>query len=202
MYTHRTMWKGIELLARGKGWSLPKLAMLAGLDPTALNPSKRISREGKPRWPSTETVVKLLAATDVTFAEFCGFIEAESQKAVAPTNEILFVDEGLGLCRAAAGSLQRMGHAVRIVSGSRAALDLLDRARPLPLLCTELSLPDGLDDADRLQHLLNDRWPDLEIVHLGTYPHADSHAMKLLLGGPGRHSAIHALAGILHKVDA
>ena len=38
--------------------------------PTAFNPSKRITREGRPRWPSTESVAKILTVTGESFASF------------------------------------------------------------------------------------------------------------------------------------
>lgn len=46
------------------------LARRSGLDPTTFNKSKRIAREGKPRWPTTESIAKILAATDSTLADF------------------------------------------------------------------------------------------------------------------------------------
>ncbi len=50
------------------------LAKKAGLDPTTFNKSKRITREGKLRWPSTESVSKVLSATGATLGEFVTFI--------------------------------------------------------------------------------------------------------------------------------
>src|SRR5882757_5311033 len=75
MFTHRQVWDAIETLAQIKGWSLSRLAVRAGLDPTALNKSKRAGFDGKPRWPSTETLAKLLSAGDMTLGEFCRLIE-------------------------------------------------------------------------------------------------------------------------------
>ena len=39
------------------------LAKRAGLDPTSFNKSKRVTGEGRPRWPSTESLAKVLEAT-------------------------------------------------------------------------------------------------------------------------------------------
>ncbi len=64
------VWQAIDRLAEKHGMSTSALARRAGLDPTTFNKSKRTSKEGKPRWPSTETVAKLLEATGETFAEF------------------------------------------------------------------------------------------------------------------------------------
>jgi phage repressor protein C with HTH and peptisase S24 domain len=46
------------------------LARRSGLDPTTFNKSKRITKEGKQRWPSTESIAKVLAATGDSLAEF------------------------------------------------------------------------------------------------------------------------------------
>jgi phage repressor protein C with HTH and peptisase S24 domain len=46
------------------------LARRSGLDPTTFNKSKRITKEGKQRWPSTESVSKVLTATGDSLAEF------------------------------------------------------------------------------------------------------------------------------------
>src|ERR1044072_9229826 len=60
MLQHAAVWRGIDRLAAKHGLSASGLARRAGLDPTAFNPSKRITREGRPRWPSTESVAKIL----------------------------------------------------------------------------------------------------------------------------------------------
>lgn len=75
MFSHSAVWRAIDRLARQKGWSLPVLAELAGLDKTALNPSKRFSRDGKARWPSLETMAKVLSAAEVSFSGFAALVE-------------------------------------------------------------------------------------------------------------------------------
>ena len=50
------------------------LARRSGLDPTTFNKSKRIARDGKPRWPTTESVSKILAATNSTLADFVALV--------------------------------------------------------------------------------------------------------------------------------
>jgi phage repressor protein C with HTH and peptisase S24 domain len=77
MLTHRGIWQAIDRLAQKYGFSPSGLAKKAGLDPTTFNKSKRISREGKPRWPSTESVSKVLDATGANLAEFMGLIGDE-----------------------------------------------------------------------------------------------------------------------------
>lgn len=78
MYTHSAIWRAIDMLGRRKGWSLPRLAEAAGLDPTALNGSKRVTRHGKPRWPSLETIAKLLSAVEIGFFAFATIVEDQS----------------------------------------------------------------------------------------------------------------------------
>ncbi len=70
MLSHRAIWDGIDALARRHGHSVSALARLAGLDPTAFNISKRVSKDGRERWPSTESISKILVATDETFDAF------------------------------------------------------------------------------------------------------------------------------------
>lgn len=77
MLTHSEIWKAIDTLARNYGMSPSGLARKAGLDPTTFNKSKRITREGKARWPSTESVSKVLRATGASLDEFVGFITGD-----------------------------------------------------------------------------------------------------------------------------
>ena len=70
MYAHKDIWQAIDRLAEGAGYSASGLAKKAGLDPTTFNKSKRISGDGKPRWPSTESIAKILAVTNMTMSEF------------------------------------------------------------------------------------------------------------------------------------
>lgn len=70
MLTHRQVWHGIERLAEEHGLSASGLARRAGLDPTTFNRSKRITRQGKQRWPSTESLAKILDATGTSMEDF------------------------------------------------------------------------------------------------------------------------------------
>ena len=72
--THRQVWKAIDLLAERHGMSASGLAKRAGLDPTTFNKSKRVSPEGRERWPSTESIAKILAATNESVDEFLGLL--------------------------------------------------------------------------------------------------------------------------------
>ena len=70
MLSHSAIWDAIDSLARRHGFTPSGLAKLAGLDATAFNRSKRISRDGRERWPSTESISKLLEATGEGFDAF------------------------------------------------------------------------------------------------------------------------------------
>lgn len=67
---HGQIWRAIDALAAREGLTASGLARAAGLDPTTFNRSKRISADGKPRWPSTESLSKALDAVGVSFDEF------------------------------------------------------------------------------------------------------------------------------------
>jgi len=80
MLTHQGIWAAIDSLAARYGLSASGLAKRGGLDPTTFNKSKRLSREGKPRWPSTESIAKVLEATGCSLSDFIGMIgEAGSE---------------------------------------------------------------------------------------------------------------------------
>jgi len=70
MLKHADVWRAIDRMAAKHGMSASGLARRSGLDPTTFNKSKRITKEGKQRWPSTESVSKVLAATGDSLAEF------------------------------------------------------------------------------------------------------------------------------------
>ena len=70
MLSHRTIWDGIDAIAKRHGISVSALAKLAGLDATAFNPSKRVNKGGRERWPSTESISKILNATSESFESF------------------------------------------------------------------------------------------------------------------------------------
>ena len=63
MLGHGQIWAAIDALAAKNGLSASGLARKSGLDPTTFNRSKRIAGDGRPRWPSTESIAKALDAT-------------------------------------------------------------------------------------------------------------------------------------------
>src|SRR3712207_9289615 len=71
---HDDIWRAIDALAAEHGLSASGLARRAGLDATAFNPSKRIGGDGRARWPSTESVAKVLAATGTSIEAFASLV--------------------------------------------------------------------------------------------------------------------------------
>ncbi len=68
--SHVQIWSAIDALAQRHELSVSALARQAGLDATAFNKSKRFAQDGRPRWPSTESLFKILNATGENFASF------------------------------------------------------------------------------------------------------------------------------------
>jgi phage repressor protein C with HTH and peptisase S24 domain len=90
MLTHADIWAAIDRLAQESRLTASGLARRAGLDPTTFNRSKRITKEGKARWPSTESIAKILEATGSSFGHFVGLVRPDQagglQQTVPLTN--------------------------------------------------------------------------------------------------------------------
>lgn len=104
MLTHPRVWEAIDALAERYGLSTSGLAKKAGLDATSFNKSKRVGPDGRDRWPSTESVSKVLRATGASLDEFVRLIEPleESARFTIPLVGLtqagtgrLFSDDGL-----------------------------------------------------------------------------------------------------------
>jgi phage repressor protein C with HTH and peptisase S24 domain len=74
MLTHNRIWAAIDQLAESHGMSASALAKRAGLDPTTFNRSKRVAADGRPRWPSTESIAKILHATGASLESFLDLV--------------------------------------------------------------------------------------------------------------------------------
>jgi len=74
LLTHGQVWTALDRLAERAGLSPSGLAKRSGLDPTTFNKSKRITGDGRERWPSTESVSKALAATNASIETFVQLI--------------------------------------------------------------------------------------------------------------------------------
>jgi phage repressor protein C with HTH and peptisase S24 domain len=73
--THESIWKAIENFAHEHKMSCSGLAKNSGLDATTFNRSKRWSKEGQPRWPSTLSISKILSSTGSNIEDFAKFIQ-------------------------------------------------------------------------------------------------------------------------------
>ncbi len=74
MFTHSEIWAALDKIAERNRLSISGLSKKAGLDPTSFNKSKRITGNGRLRWPSTESVSKVLACTGTSIEEFAALI--------------------------------------------------------------------------------------------------------------------------------
>jgi phage repressor protein C with HTH and peptisase S24 domain len=101
MIEHNSIWEAIDMLAARHGLSTSALARLAGLDATAFNKSKRVGKDGRERWPSTESIAKALDATEESFESFwaanVAYSQAPSSIAASSTVPLLgFAQAGSG----------------------------------------------------------------------------------------------------------
>jgi phage repressor protein C with HTH and peptisase S24 domain len=94
MLTHAQIWTAIDRLAARAGLSASGLAKKAGLDPTTFNKSKRITPDGRARWPSTESVAKSLAATDTSVETFIALISEAARPITQAVPLIGFAEAG------------------------------------------------------------------------------------------------------------
>jgi phage repressor protein C with HTH and peptisase S24 domain len=99
MLTHDRVWTAIDALAARHGMSPSGLAKRAGLDPTTFNRSKRVGGDGRPRWPSTESIAKVLDATGADLAEFFAIGRGGGSDALPAQKPVPL----LGLAQAGAG---------------------------------------------------------------------------------------------------
>ena len=99
MFTHAKLWSAIDQLARSNGYSASGLAKKAGLDPTSFNKSKRKAPDGKPRWPSTESLSKVLAATDCTMSDFTALMGEAPAREVQVQQETITVEVPTAMTR-------------------------------------------------------------------------------------------------------
>jgi phage repressor protein C with HTH and peptisase S24 domain len=88
--SHAKLWKAVDNLARREGLSPSGLAKRAGLDATSFNPSKRFGPSSgptdtpRPRWPSTESLTRILEATRLSLGEFAALAEDDAPPATIP----------------------------------------------------------------------------------------------------------------------
>ena len=74
MFSHKQVWTAIDTIAERYGFSASGLDKKAGLDPTSFNPSKRHGPDGRPRWPTTESIARVLDASGASVEEFADLL--------------------------------------------------------------------------------------------------------------------------------
>jgi phage repressor protein C with HTH and peptisase S24 domain len=77
MLKHADIWRAIDQLAARNNLSPSGLARKSGLSPTLFNPSKRSTGKRK-RWPSTESIARILTATNTTLDTFVALAANEA----------------------------------------------------------------------------------------------------------------------------
>lgn len=150
MLSHERIWAAIDRLAAAHDLTPSGLAKRAGLDSTTFNKSKRFSGDGRARWPSTESIAKIIDATDSDLSTFLALVGVTTGQ-VAPN---LFNNGSIGLHEADSQSTYSPGTpAVRSVpllglaqAGSGGFFD--DAGFPAGEGWDEVALPgaDGLEE--------------------------------------------------------
>jgi phage repressor protein C with HTH and peptisase S24 domain len=103
MLSHEQVWAAIDALAARHSLSASGLAKRAGLDSTAFNKSKRYSADGRPRWPSTESIAKIMEATGESLDEFLSLVQGNGSRPAANQNSRPAAIPLLGFAQAGAG---------------------------------------------------------------------------------------------------
>lgn len=106
MFSHDRIWGAIDRLAERYDLSPSGLARKAGLDPTSFNKSKRLSADGRLRWPSTESISKVLEATGATVEQFTAYLVPGGPHSYIPDGSFPSQDGSiplLGFAQAGAG---------------------------------------------------------------------------------------------------
>ncbi|HEY4345851.1 MAG TPA: helix-turn-helix transcriptional regulator [Parvibaculum sp.] len=94
--SHPRLWTALDQLAQRNGLSASGLAKAAGLDPTSFNKSKRVTPEGRPRWPSTESLARVLDATGASLDEFFMLVDGTGAGRARPVPLIGLAQAGSG----------------------------------------------------------------------------------------------------------
>lgn len=99
MLSHHQIWAAIDALAASHSLSPSGLARRAGLDSTAFNKSKRLSSDGRPRWPSTESLAKIMQATGASLVEMVALMDGRPARTMSPRSGVPLI----GFAQAGAG---------------------------------------------------------------------------------------------------
>lgn len=149
-WSHASVWGAIDALAARHGLSPSGLARKAGLDATAFNPSKRHGNDERPRWPSTESIAKVLAATGDSLDTFVGLAQ---RKEKSPARSLKKLAKGdlkiVGIARKAGSALGEGFRSVPLIglaqAGGGGFFD--DSGFPVGHGWDEIALPGLSDDS-------------------------------------------------------
>lgn len=83
MLSHERVWAAIDQLAEKHDYTPSGLAKRAGLDSTTFNKSKRFASDGRARWPSTESIAKIMQATGASLQEFMDLVPQTNRPAAS-----------------------------------------------------------------------------------------------------------------------
>ncbi len=98
MFQHKQVWSAIDTIADRYGFSPSGLAKKSGLDPTSFNPSKRHGPDGRPRWPTMESIARVLNASGASVEEFMDLLTGK--KGAPPRRKVIPM---LGFAKAGKG---------------------------------------------------------------------------------------------------
>jgi phage repressor protein C with HTH and peptisase S24 domain len=170
MYTHSDIWRAIDRLAQSLGYSPSGLAKKAGLDPTTFNKSKRTSIDGKPRWPSTESLSKILAVTETPMIDFFSFMDVPASLEIADMTGDLkdsFIPSDI--------SLKGMNNTV-LTRAPLSNLEMANRAlKAVPVIGFAQAGSAGFFDEDG--YPVGGSWDTIQI------PPASPHSYALIISG-------------------
>lgn len=74
---YEQVWEAVDKLAKVNGLTPSGLAKKAGLDSTTFNKSKRIRPDGKKRWPSLDSLNKIIEVCNISFEQFYDLVNKD-----------------------------------------------------------------------------------------------------------------------------
>lgn len=94
MLSHERIWAAIDELAAAHDLTPSGLAKRAGLDSTTFNKSKRVAADGRARWPSTESLAKIIEATGSSLDTFMSMVDGNTRAVQLPLGQgdMTFID--------------------------------------------------------------------------------------------------------------
>jgi phage repressor protein C with HTH and peptisase S24 domain len=197
MLTHKDVWAAIDALAARYKMSASGLARAAGLDPTTFNRSKRVAENGKLRWPSTESLAKILAATGASLPEFLELPGPSGDRQSVP---VLRLDNNLTAGAFDGSGTPLIGHRTALFDdrGLYGLQIVDDRFAPIYRAGDRLLISPAaeLRQGDRVAWLSHDRHLDLAVLDRLT----GDRAVLRTLSGTDEFAPARAELVLLHRI--